>query len=283
MEENSHFQDEINEIIKKKFEAIENEANRLNSLPSEMPYHKPPLYTDFVNYIRMFTDSVDKYETPEKTKQRLLDSAHVDFVKDRTPACTIFTIDKLIDMYWHWNLHTYTIPEEKECVTYWKEFRQFARKNGVPLRNFDKITKRLINADAKDLQKFFVGCYVIAEDRASSLQVNSCYQVIVNKVFCVLHNAVRSISPDQFEETLENLGRDSTDMDRKLFDILFDNDRDTVGKISAIVQIMIYMDNDPAWIPYMLDVQGQENITMLQHLIDVLLQMILGKDKLPVE
>ena len=72
-------------------------------------------------------------------------------------------------------------------------------------------------------------------------------------------------------------------MDRKLFDILFDNDRDTVGKISAIVQIMIYMDNDPAWIPYMLDVQGQENITMLQHLIDVLLQMILGKDKLPVE
>jgi hypothetical protein len=43
------------------------------------------------------------------------------------------------------------------------------------------------------------------------------------------------------------------------------------------------MDNDPAWIPYMLDVQGQENITMLQHLIDVLLQMILGKDKLPVE
>ena len=94
---------------------------------------------------------------------------------------------------------------------------------------------------------------------------------------------MRSISPDQFEETLENLGRDSTDMDRKLFDILFDNDRDTVGKISAIVQIMIYMDNDPAWIPYMLDVQGQENITMLQHLIDVLLQMILGKDKLPVE
>ena len=283
MEENSHFQDEINEIIKKKFEAIENEANQLNSLPSEIPYHKPPLYTDFVNYIRMFTDSVDKYETPEKTKQRLLDSAHVDFVKDRTPACTIFAIDKLIDMYWQWNLHNYTIPEEREYNRCYTEFRQFVRKKGIGLRAFDNITKSLINIEVQEFQRFFIGCYVIAENRAPILLIDGCYQVIMNKVLGILHDVVHPISQDQSKETLKDLAQDPTGMNMKLFEVIFDNDRDSVGKISAVVQIMIYMDRDPAWIPYILPVKGQENISILQRVIDVLLQMILGKDKMPVE
>jgi hypothetical protein len=123
----------------------------------------------------------------------------------------------------------------------------------------------------------------VAEDRAPNFVIHSSYQMIVDKALHVIYEIVHFSSMAQFEERINELVHDPNNMKRKLFDVLFQNESDTVGQASAIIQLMLYICGDAdLWIPYFLELEGEEIILMLRRVLDALLTIIFGKDKIPM-
>ena len=255
------------------------ESMELNNLPYERSRSRSPLYLFLTNFLRVPRAHGRPHNEPTKEQIRNLVAG---VCRADWPNVSEGIIEKLANRYWEWDKHTYTTPEEREWRIYWKEFRQFVHKLGIGLKSFDKAGSFYL--DSSELQKFFIGCYLIAEDRAPSFVIHGCYRVVASKVLGILHEAVHLTSVDESDDRIKNLGHDPNDIKLKLFEVLFESERDTVGEASAVIQIMLYMQDDAdLWIPYILGIEGEEFILMLRRVLDALLEMILGKDKVPME
>ena len=254
---------------------------QLNKFPYEDGCYEPPLYTFLIRFIRATTNSVRADEPPEKTKEKVIGWARGEFENCRRPPMTESAINKIVERYLLWDTRIYTAPEEREWATYWLEVRQYIRKLGISLKDFDKAADVFSPCEISTYQKLLIGFYLIAEDRCPSFIINGCYQEIASKALSVVYQAIHPTPPMQFGESIQNLRDHPDDIKMKLLELMFLDNGDTVGQASTIIQTMLYIDENPDLLtPYLLALEGKEITAMVQKIIDSLLVKIFGEDKI---
>ena len=220
---------------------------------------------------------------PEIEKEHMASDPYRESSNGRKLEVSESTHQRLMERYWYWEFKAYTSPEQRESVHAWEDFRRCMRDQGIKLHSVDRALDKPEHRHLRhDFERFFGCCFLIAHDRAPSFYIHYCHQLIVEKGLEVLRSVLYCTRPERLEDVARNIAQSHDTMDQRLLEFLAQQDRDTVGKASAIIQMMLYIQKDPGlWLNYLFGLDQPEVAWTMQRVVDALLDDIFGEDGFP--